>query len=144
MPYATQADLLQRISLKQLTQLTDDAGQNQPDATVVAAALEEASGLIDARVRDRYTTPLQASDTATAICRDICVYLLFTRRPQQISEAVRQRYEDAVSLLKEIAAGKASLDQPVSAAQPQSVPSGPVTPICQDIRFTECNLEGFV
>jgi len=144
MPYATQADLLQRISLKQLTQLTDDANQGQPDSDVVNASLEEASGLIDARVRDRYVTPLQASDTATAICRDICVYLLFTRRPQQISDAVRQRYEDAIALLKEIAAGKASLDQPVSAAAPQSVPSGPVKPVYNDLRFRECNLEGFV
>jgi phage gp36-like protein len=144
MPYATQTDLLQRMSLKDLTQLTDDAGTGQADAAVVTAALEEASGRVDAYCRSRYVTPLQASDTVTTITRDVAAYMLFSRRPQKMSDTVRQRYEDAMALLKDISAGKAVLDQPVSAALPQSTNAGPVLPVRNSLRFTDRKIEGFV
>jgi phage gp36-like protein len=143
MPYLTQADLLQRVTLKQLTQLTDDTAAGIPDATVVNGVLEEASGKVDGYCRDKYATPLQASDQVTAIARDIAVYLLFSRRPGQISTDVRQRYEDAISLLKDISTGKAVLDQPVGNA-PQTINAGPVLPKCNKLRFTEHNIDGFV
>lgn len=144
MPYATQADLLQRMTLAQLTQLTDDAKTGAPDGPTVAAALEEASGRVDSYCRGRYVTPLQQSDTVTTIARDVAVYFLWSRRPQQMSETVRQRYEDAMLLLKDVAAGKAVLDQPVSAAAPQSVSAEGVKPTHDHRRFTEKDIHGFV
>lgn len=144
MPYATQTDLLQRMTLKDLTQLTDDGNTGQPDATIVAAALEEASGRVDAYCRGRYVTPLQASDTVTTVTRDVAAYLLFSRRPQQMRETIRQRYEDAMALLKDISAGKAVLDQPISATAPQSVAAEAVKPTCDRSRFSDRDLRGFV
>src|SRR5260370_33309957 len=137
MAYAPQADLLQRMTWLQLTQLTDDATPKTgvPDDTKVNGALEEASGRVDSYCRGRYVTPLQQSDTVTTITRDVAVYFLFSRRPQQMAETVRQRYEDAMALLKDIAAGKAVLDQPVSAAAPQSVSPEAVKPTSAKQRF---------
>lgn len=143
MPYATQTDLLQRMTLRELTQLTDDANAGQPDPGVVGGVLEEASGKVDGYCRSRYQTPLQASDEVTAIARDIAVYLLWSRRPMQMSETVRQRYEDAMKLLSDVSAGKAALDQPVSAVAAQEVLGGPV-PERTHLRMTGHNLEGFV
>ena len=145
MPYLTQTDLLQRMTLKQLAQLTDDSGANPPtvDATVVNGVLEEASGKVDGYCRNKYATPLQASDQVTAIARDIAVYLLFSRRPGQVSKDVRERYDDAISLLKDISAGKAVLDQPVGDT-PQTINAGPVMPRRNKLRFTEHNIDGFV
>ena|ERR1700733_2980053 len=144
MAYATQADLLQRMTLLQLTQLTDDAKTGAPNAVTVAAALEEASGRVDSYCRGKYVTPLQQSDTVTTITRDVAVYFLFSRRPQAMAETVRQRYEDAMALLKDVATGKAVLDQPVSAAAPQSVSAGAVKPTHNRERFTEKDMEGYV
>jgi phage gp36-like protein len=146
MAYATQDDLLQRMTLAQLTQLTDDATPKAgvPDETKVNGALEEASGRVDSYCRSRYVTPLQQSDTVTTITRDVAVYFLFSRRPQQMAETVRQRYEDAMAMLKDVAAGKAVLDQPVTAAAPQSVSAEAVKPTHDHRRFTEKDIHGFV
>lgn len=144
MAYITQDDLLQRITLKQLTELTDDTRAGQPSATVVNGVLEEASGAIDGYVRNKYATPLQASDEVSSIARDIAVYLLFSRRPQQMPETVRQRYEDRMKLLRDINAGKATLDQPVGNTA-QTIVAGPVLPArAPKLRFRERDLEGFV
>jgi phage gp36-like protein len=144
MPYITQTDLLQRMSLSQLTQLTDDSNAGVPNAAVVAAALEEASGRVDGYCRGRYVTPLQQSDVVTTVARDVAVYLLFSRRPGLTPDNVRMRYEDAMSLLKDVSTGKAALDQPVSAAAPQSVAAEAVRPTRQILRFTDRNIDGFV
>lgn len=144
MPYIDQSDILQRIAMKQLIQLTDDANTGQLDSGILGGVLEEASGKVDAYCRGRYATPLQQSDIATTIARDIAVYLLYSRRPQAMSETVRQRYEDAMAALKDIASGKAALDQPASAAAPQTSTTGSAMPSTDTRRFTDCNLAGLV
>lgn len=144
MAYLTQNDLLQRMTLSQLAQLTDDSGAKPPsvNAGVVAGALDEASAKVDGYCRNKYAVPLQTSSEVTAIARDIAVYLLFSRRPGQIPEAARQRYEDAMSLLKDVSAGKAVLDQPVG--QPaQSIAAEATPPSTNTLRFTDDNTGGF-
>jgi phage gp36-like protein len=166
MPYATQNDLLQRVTLVQLTQLTDDANAGQPNAVVVGNALEEASGMVEAAVRNRYATPLQASDIITAIVRDIAVYELYGRRPQQMPDTVLRRYEDAMAKLDKIGTGKWAIDLP-AANTPQTTVDGAAIPTAQQgqqqsgicfpsqcgpgssatdgapLRFTDSNLAGF-
>lgn len=144
MPYIAQADLLQRMSLTQLIQLTDDANAGVPNATIVAGVLEEASGRVDGYCRGRYVTPLQQSDEVATIARDIAVYLLFSRRPGATPENVRMRYEDAMALLKDVSTNKAALDQPVSAAAPQSTTADAVLPTRNTLRFRDKDIRGFV
>jgi phage gp36-like protein len=144
MPYITQTDLLQRMTLQQLAQLTDDSGAKPPavDATIVDGVLEEASGQVDGYCRTKYATPLQQSDEVMSIARDIAVYLLYSRRNGQMPDQVTQRYKDRMALLKDISKGVAVLDQPVN-QPPQSIAAGPVRNDC-GLRFKEEDIKGFV
>jgi phage gp36-like protein len=142
--YITQDDLLQRITMQELIQLTDD---NKPPAavnpSVVGAAIADGCAAVDSYCRNRYAVPLQPSNDVVRITRDIAVYELYSRRPQKMPEVVRQRYVDVMALLKDISVGKASLDQPVGSEAPQ-VPMGTaVLPRCTGEVFSDCNLEGF-
>lgn len=144
MAYITQNDLLQRMTLKQLAQLTDDSGTTPAsvNATVVNGVLDEASAKVDGYCRNKYAVPLQQSSEVAAIARDIAVYLVFSRRPGQIPSETRQRYEDAIALLKDISAGRAVLDQPVG--QPaQSIAAAATLPSTDPKRFTDDNTQGF-
>jgi phage gp36-like protein len=151
MPYATQSDLVPlRITQKELVQLTDDAASGQANAALVTAALEEASGKIDSYCRNRYATPLQASDSVKGLCLDIASWLLFSRRRNiKMAETVQTRYDEAMAFLKDISTGKAQLDQP-SGATPQSALGGPVVaaagriPEDKDARFRDEELKGFI
>jgi phage gp36-like protein len=125
--YATQDDLVPlRMTEQELVELTDDSetdedpGAGEVNVTIVGGALTEASARIDSYCRQRYITPLQQSDTIKGLTLDIAQYLLFTRRrTTKPNETVAERYLDAINFLKDIASGKASLDQPVGATQPQ-------------------------
>jgi phage gp36-like protein len=143
MPYATQAQLVPlRMTQTELVQLTDDDNSGVVDTDVVNAALEEASGTVESYCRARYATPLQTSDVVTARTLDITVYLLFSRRRSfKVSETVRQRYEDAIAFLKDVASGRVQLDQPVSAT-PQTSMQGPQIGDRPHI-FGEKNTQGY-
>ena len=143
MSYAVQSDLLLRFTAAELVQLTDDTRSGQVNAQTVQGCLDEATAQIDSYVRGRYQTPLQTSNTATRLCRDIAVYLLYSRRPQAMKETVRLAYEDAVKFLKDIASGAAQLDQPATATVPQTSTAGYTKPRDQHLKFGERNLEGW-
>jgi phage gp36-like protein len=144
LPYAVQADLSpRRIPNTELVQLTDDT--NSPPTTinaqVVTDILTESSALIDSYCRSRYNVPLQASDQVKGLCLDIAEYKLYLRR-KRVKPDVRQSYEDALAFLKDVAGGKAALDQPVSAT-PQGT-SNDVQVTTQKEVFGADNLEGFI
>jgi phage gp36-like protein len=154
MAYAQQSDMVPlRITQTELTQLTVDVPSGNPvaDAAVTAAvssaALEEASGTVDSYCRARYITPLQPCDMVTARTIDIAVYLLFSRRRGglQPTELIRQRYEDAIAFLKDVAACRASLDQPGTVQTAQSSTAGPqISDRDHMLRFKDHHLDGFV
>lgn len=153
MPYATQNDLVPlRMSQKDLTELTVDVPSGNPatdaatTASITSAALEEASGRVESYCRARYVMPLQQSDDVKSLTLDIAVYLLLSRRRNtRIGETVQQRFDQAIGFLKDIAAAKASLDQPASAPAAQGSIAGPEIS-CKDrkLTFREDNIEGFV
>lgn len=150
MAYATQADLVPlRMTSAELVQLTDDSesdtdpGAGEVNTAIVDGTLAEASARIDSYCRQRYVTPLQPSDTIKGLCLDIAQYLLFTRRrTTKPNETVAERYLDAVSFLKDIASGKASLDQPATATQPQTS-SGNALVTANPQSFSDDNLLGW-
>lgn len=127
MAYAAQSDLVPlRMSQKDLTELTDDDFTGQVNVAIVTAALEEASGRVDSYCRGRYVTPLQVGDDVKSLTLDIAMYLLFTRRREtRITDTVQERFNQAIAFLKDISAGKASLDQPVTQTAAQSSLAGP-------------------
>ena len=146
MAYATQSDLVPlRMTVKDLTELTDDDNSGDINTAVVTAALEEASGRVESYCRARYITPLQQSDDVKSLTLDIAVYLLFSRRREtNVGETVKDRFDQAIAFLKDIANAKASLDQP-SGNQPQASLGGPeISRKDRNLRFGDRDLEGFV
>lgn len=146
MAYATQDDLVPlRLTEAELIQLTDDTKSGVVNPDVVAKALEEASGRVDSYCRGRYITPLQQSDIVKGFTLDITVYLLFSRRRNvKMAETIRQRYEDAIAFLKDIASSKASIDQPGTAQIPQTSSGSPVISPNVKPKFDPCNTKGWV
>jgi phage gp36-like protein len=152
MAYAAQSDLVPlRLTAAELTQLTLDVSSGNPatdaatTASVASAALEEASGVVDSYCRSRYQTPLQPDDDVKGKCLDIAVWLLFSRRRNgKNGDIIRQRYEDAIAFLKDVAANRASLDQPVGNT-PQTSLAGPeISDGDRHLKFSDRNIQGFV
>ena len=148
MAYATQDDLVpQRLTATQLLQLTTEAGATEPDTSVVQAALDKASAIVDGYCGQRYTTPLQSSTIATELTADIATYRLFQRRGQvKAGTAQEVAYRDAIALLVKISEGTASLDVP-AAAQPQTSSGGPVVTEIPQVftpRFSADDCDGWL
>lgn len=152
MAYATQSDLTpRRMTSDDLAELCIDDSTVDPGSaegqgiisTVAGQILEEASGRVDNYCRGRYVTPLQVSDTVKGLTLDIAVYLLFTRRRDaRVNEVVKNNYQDALALLKDIANAKASLDQ--QSGSPQTSTAGPmISSHDRHLAFDEHNIDGF-
>lgn len=116
MPYATSQELIDRLGTREATMLSDRTNTGAPDATVLARALGEAEDVINGYIGRRYALPLTTSagqaaatpETVKRLAIDIARYLL-TGTEVMESEAVRNRYKDAISLLDKIADGKVRL-----------------------------------
>lgn len=108
MTYATLQDLIDRFGEEEVSQLADRDRDGEIDAAVIARALEEADALVDSYVARRYTIPL--AETPVLLRRlagDIARHALFKDDPP---EPVSTAYRQAVSTLRDIAAGRALLN----------------------------------
>ncbi len=121
MPYATQQDLVDRFSEKELVQITnfDDLAATTINATRLQRALDDADAEIDARLQARYALPLASVPRllVNAAC-DIARYRLYDDRA---TDQVTRRYEDAIKLLDRIGRGELQLGlDPLQQATPSS------------------------
>jgi phage gp36-like protein len=142
MAYTTIADLRKRLSEAKLIQLTDYKNLGSVDPDVVTAAINSASGIIDSYAAARYALPLTASDQVKDIEVTLTIFKLYEGR-QLVTDQVRQSYEDAIAFLKDVSAGRASLDQ---AAAPQPTSGGAVVTrnhTTSPYKFDDTNLEAF-
>ena len=111
--YCTVSDLVDNMSERVLIQLTDDA---TPPVAVneerCLKTIEEASEIIDARLRARYKNlPLQEpSAMIRGICADIVAYKLYSRRNKGDIENVYQRYKAALEMLDKISLAEQTPD----------------------------------
>ena len=140
MAYCTQNDLLNQLSEAELVQLTDDAGAGTVDTTKVDAALAAASATIDAYAGGRYALPLQASEKIKQLCVDLAIYELEKRR-RRIREATLAARDAALAFLRDLALGRAVLDQPSGA--PAQTSEAEVKKTDAPRVFSDDNLEGF-
>ena len=107
MTYASSADMTARFGEAELAQLTDPESGRQLNSAVLGRALGDAEAEIDSYLGKRYQLPLSTvPPVLQRLCCDMARYHLHTL---VASETVRQRYEDAVSLLKKIASGDVEL-----------------------------------
>lgn len=111
MPYATAADIETRLGADAYLVLADRAGVGAANVDEVDAALVEASSVADSYLARWLPLPSVPKAVARAVI-DIAVHELAGDRE---TENQRQRYEDAIAWLRDIAAGKASLGLPTEA-----------------------------
>ncbi|MGV6839988.1 MAG: gp436 family protein [Planktomarina sp.] len=117
MPYATQDDIIRLYSQNALY-VADRDGNGVPEQDAVQSALSMASSEIDSFLGVRYAVPVSpVPDLLVQFAVDMALYRLASSR-DMLSDEHRRRYEDAVSHLKQIAAGKAALIIPVDPDAP--------------------------
>lgn len=107
MTYAVEADLVERFGALELARRTDRVNGATIDAVVLGRALADADAEIDGYLATRYTLPLQP--TPAAINRLACDIARYRLHDDGVPDTVRQRYEDAVSLLKKFSSGEVRL-----------------------------------
>ncbi len=144
MPYCGQSDLEKKISPAELIQLTDDAHAGTIDATVIAAAIDEADTLINSYVGKVKMTPLSpVPGLIKNLSVTLAIWSLFVRH--STVDAVRQKAnDDAVKTLQAIAQGTVTLGVEEAAALPETTEGGPVSSTSvADRVFTRDSMGGF-
>lgn len=112
MPYITQTDITNRISEEELVRLTtNSATATSVAATPVDEAIADAEGEIDSYIGKRYSVPL--TDIPKVIVRhgvSIAVYYLYSSKGTgRGDENIKDNYDNAITFLKDVAAGRAVL-----------------------------------
>lgn len=138
--YATQQDLEDRYGSAEVLLVSDRDGDGSIDAGVVSEALQDATDEIDSYLSARYDLPLATTPgILTRRCGDIAMYLM-ADTADSLTEERTNRYKAAISWLKDLVKGNASLglDQE-PATTPQAVA---VASINSDRVFTRSSMRG--
>jgi len=141
MAYCTQSDILDQMDDDVLIQLTDDDDEGTVDGDKVTRAVANADAEIDGYCGVRYSVPFAAvPDIIRAISVDIAIFNLYARR-RGATPAVRDRYDDRIAFLKNVAKGLATLGED----DPDGVPSETHAPqiSSSDRLFTRDSMEGW-
>lgn len=141
MTYALQQDLVERFGAVELAQLTDEAAGQTINAATVARALADADAEIDGYLGARYAVPLaMVPPLVVRLACDIARYRLFDDRA---TEAVRKRYEDAVTVLRRIADGTVTLGVAAANTPPAAAGGGTVRVAARERVFSDGLLGAF-
>lgn len=109
MTYATQANMITRFGEDEVIALTDRANVGTVDSAVLAGALAEADAEIDPYLAPRHPLPLASvPKILTGYACDIARYRLCGAGVTE-TDAIRNRYKDAVRFLESVASGKIGL-----------------------------------
>jgi phage gp36-like protein len=115
--YATQPDIVARYGPNALLMASDRDDDQKQDTDTVAAALDDATGEINAWISARYDLPLsEVPAVLVECCVDIAFYRLHFLH-STLTDEIKERYQQCIELMQAIAAGEASLgldDPPVS------------------------------
>ena len=115
MAYATTADLITSFGEDAVTLRLGLDAEDNLITTDADSALTAVSVEIDMYLGVRYSLPLTTvPETLTQITCDIAWYKLAHDQSVGLSDEKRKRYEDAISLLRRIADGKATLPIPAT------------------------------
>lgn len=132
MPYVTEQEFAARFGQEELDELIEGGA-------VYADAAADADGIVDGYLATRYTLPLVSVPALVkAWAGDITRYRLWEERaPQEI----RQRYEEAIAQLKDLALGRINLPPGADGERPEAggYPDG----FSADRLFTMDTLKGF-
>jgi phage gp36-like protein len=116
MTYATAQDLIDRLGVREATAISDRNATGQPDLAVLTQALALAQDEVNAYVGRRYALPLktssgQAATAPTMLTRMVIDIARYRQTGTEImeTEAIRNRFKDAVKVLEQVARGEISL-----------------------------------
>src|SRR5487761_1933573 len=103
MTYATQADMVSRFGLDEITRLTDRNNAGIIDTVVLGSALADADATLDGYLASRYTLPLTSIPAALPMrAADLARYYLYGIA---VPEQVKARHDDALAWLVQVAKG---------------------------------------
>jgi len=119
MTYATIQNMIDRFGEDELIQLTDRQNLGVIDNVVVNRALADADARINGYLGVRYTMPLSLPQP-TGLERLGCDIARYALHEDRVTEIVQKRYDDAIALLRDVAAGKAELGLDDTANKPAS------------------------
>lgn len=122
--YLSEAEFAKRLGETEADGLLGTGGRDNRtlDLGRATAVLLSADDLVDGYVRARYRQDFAVIPPILAdIAFDLARYKMRGQGGQSstMSEVVRQRYEDAIGTLKDISAGKITLDSNGDGAQPE-------------------------
>jgi phage gp36-like protein len=114
MSYCSPSDLANVKTAAELTQLSDLAGTGQPNNTVLQAACDQASSLIDGLISPQYPLPLATvPPMLKSIAVRLAMYYLYLGR-QSLPDEVKNGYDRDVTFLGNVGKGQASLGEPAA------------------------------
>jgi phage gp36-like protein len=109
MAYSTPDDIKKLYSEKKLIQLVDDnnAGLTWAQASpIIADIIAKVAPIINGYLRSRYALPLQSNpELINTTSIDLTAYELHKRRGIPVSDELKDSYDKAFKMLKEIATG---------------------------------------
>jgi phage gp36-like protein len=140
MSYADLADLQQWIDEDKLIRLTDDAGLDAVNESIVSTVLEAASVEIDGYLGAKYSLPFASPPAIlTKLNVDIAGHLLHIRR-EGPNEYWQSQYENAITFLKLVNKGLVSL----GVGDPEGSSQNGTVNITSSTRvFNRTKMEGF-
>lgn len=139
MAYATLSDLVDAFDEVEVLQLSDRDDDGTADADVIALVQERSQSLIDGYLRGRYSLPLSAPYPAVILGID-CDLQRYFLCDNAVSDRIKDGYDAAMMLLKDIASGKVLL--PLAVATSGDI-SGGVTLSAPTRVFSRDTLAGF-
>src|SRR5215813_8116302 len=109
--YAQVTDMQARYPNRDLVQLTnEDPTLTTVNSTFLTTFLSDASDEVDAYLEARFALPLADPPAILMrLCCEIAMYHLNALRPIHDLEDVKDKYEKAISFLKEVSDGKRTL-----------------------------------
>lgn len=118
MPYATQQNMIDRFGQQEMIELTDRATP-RTDAIVTAVldrALADADAEINGHLSAKFTLPL--SPVPTVLERLACDMARFYLYDERVTEAVKDRYNNAIKFLKGVVSGQITIGVDAASASP--------------------------
>ncbi len=146
MSYATVAEFVARFGEREVRMICDRLGTGEIDELVVQRALDEGFAELNGCIGVRYLLPLPVTlpEPASSLLKnkemDIARYRL-TGTEVMETEAIRNRYKDALMWAKDVAAGKVTLgDLPLAGPGGPAPLGGAVASRTRDSEFAGIEL----
>ncbi len=112
--YCTKQDLETRFGAEEILELTDRDADGVADDGVLDVAIADAGRTIDSYISKRYDLPL--AEIPQRLVKVACDLVRYDLHKEDPPERVTTAFKDAMTALRDIAAGRAVLD--VAGAEP--------------------------